>query len=149
MEFPKENDVAYSQWQHVLKIAENKKTKSINLSTKVSDGMKWSILLLVTLVLQSAALQASIYLSSRAAGEARMQLMSMIFGKALVSIHFCDVEMRDTLGNHAAHNLSKLMLDDVDLLVKAEQHRHILYMLLIHCVASILVSIFNFAVISV
>ena len=78
-----------------------------------------------------------------------MQLMSMIFGKALVSIHFCDVEMRDTLGNHAAHKLSKLMLDDVDLLVKAEQHRHILYMLLIHCVASILVSIFNFAGISV
>ena len=103
------------------------------------EGIQWALLLLVSLLVQAGSLQASMYVSARSAGEARMRLMSLIYGKALVSSEFCDAEMRDTQGGHSARKLYKLMLEDVDVVVRAEQARPIQWFLPLHCVASVLV----------
>jgi ABC-type multidrug transport system fused ATPase/permease subunit len=109
------------------------------LALNRGEGIKWALLLLGSLLVQAVALQASLYASARTAGEARMRLMSLIYGKALASAEFCDTEMRDTQGGHAAKKLNKLMLEDVDVVVKAEQNRPIQRLLALHCIVSVLV----------
>ena len=101
------------------------------------NGMMWAISLFAMLVLQAGALQASVYLSAAAAADSRAQLMSLIYGKALVSAEFCDAEMRDGPGGQSSHRLYRLLLDDVDTVVKGEQYWHVLYILPIHCLASV------------
>ena len=109
------------------------------LALNRGEGIKWALLLFGSLLVQAVALQASLYASARSAGEARMRLMSLIYGKALASSEFCDTEMRDTQGGHAAKKLNKLMLEDVDVVVKAEQNRPIQRLLVLHCIVSVLV----------
>ena len=104
-----------------------------------AEGLKWSALLFVTLMLQAGALQASLYISARAAGLARSRLMSLLFGKALTSNNFCDNEMRDSHGHAEARRLFSLIVPDVEMVVKAEQYRHVvIWILPTHCLASVL-----------
>jgi ABC-type multidrug transport system fused ATPase/permease subunit len=113
-------------------------TEKITLTQSRVGGIKWAILLFITLVIQAVSWQVSMRICEISASACRMSLMSMIYGKAMVSAGFCDKEMRDSDGSHARH-LFDLLVGDVDTLIKAEQHRHILWIIPLHFVTSVVV----------
>jgi len=69
-----------------------------------------------------------------------MELMSQIYGKGLVSKDFCNSELRDSASALSARHLTSLMLHHVDVVVTAQQHRHVLWFLPLHmCVSMMLI----------